>query len=240
MIKVFSGSWRGPGRREKALGLIVGFEFRKFLHLFKGAKLSVFMDIILHCDEEGHCWPSYDLIERETGYTRHSIAYALDALCEIKLEGEPVLIRWRERDEKGQYIGSNHYLIFPTPEEVDAQSAINDTLDAQSAVNPTVGNSNGGETALKVNPDIKEKPIWELTWEAIRAQLYDRSNNYQDYIAPLQAIGLENHCLVLAAPSEERRLWVESRLPTIVTAYLKSMNNWEHASVQFVLQEQQP
>jgi hypothetical protein len=122
MIKVFSGEWRGLGTKESRLGMIIDFDFRTILHHFHGAKLHVFMCIALHSDENGRSWPGYELIEKETGYNRSSIADALRELCRLEIDGHRVLMRYREKDEKGCFTGSNRYQIFPTAEEVVAYS----------------------------------------------------------------------------------------------------------------------
>jgi DnaD/phage-associated family protein len=156
MIKVFGGEWRGLGKKEKHQGMILEFEFRKYLKEFKGARLAVFMCIALHCNENGECFPSYDLIEDETGLTRGTVATAINDLCELVIEGHRVLHRFRERDTSGKYIGSNHYLVFPTDEEV--QSIENQTVDNQSIKKPQYEKPNGGEIIPEVNPSLKVKP----------------------------------------------------------------------------------
>jgi hypothetical protein len=156
MIKVFGGEWRGLGKKEKHQGMILEFEFRKYLKEFKGARLAVFMCIALHCDENGECYPSYDLIEDETGLTRGTIGTAINDLCELVIEGHRVLHRFRERDTAGKYIGSNHYLVFPTDEEV--QSIEIRTVDNQGIKNPPTKNPNGGEIIPEVNPSLKDNP----------------------------------------------------------------------------------
>ncbi len=133
MIKVFSGRWLGLGQKDEGLGMLIDFNFRSILRQFRGAKLAVFMDIALHSDQNGFSFPSYDLIEQETGYTRDSIATALEDLCKLEIEGQRVLARFRFRDDKGQYTGSNRYLIFPTQEEL------------QSLLFPTLENSTCGK-----------------------------------------------------------------------------------------------
>lgn len=149
MIKFFSEEWRGIGVNEKQRGIIFSFDFRKKLHLFNGAKLHVLMAVILHTNERGICWPSYDLLVKETGYTRSTIAIAIKELCEMEIDGCKIMVKWRERDEGGKFIKGNYYLVFPTQEE----------LDSQSMIFPTVEKSNVGKIILEDNTDIKEKDI---------------------------------------------------------------------------------
>lgn len=145
MIKVFSGSWRGIGEKTDGLALMMDFRFREILHHFKGAKLAVFMCIVLHSDKEGRAWPGYDLIEKETGYSRESIAEALADLCTLTIEGQRILLRYRERDENNRFVGGNHYLIFPTVEEVTNLEGIQ-----TPQADPQSGFPNGGKSRLEV------------------------------------------------------------------------------------------
>jgi DnaD/phage-associated family protein len=168
MIKVFGGEWRGLGKKEKHQGMILEFEFRKYLKEFKGARLAVFMCIALHCNENGECFPSYDLIEDETGLTRGTVATAINDLCELVIEGHRVLHRFRERDTAGKYIGSNHYLVFPTDEEV--QSIENQTVDNQSIKKPQYEKPNGGEIIPEVNPSLKVNPSKRSSSKATRGE----------------------------------------------------------------------
>lgn len=157
LIKVFKGGWRGLGGEvDSGHGMIFDFAFRQHLHLFQGARLHVLMSIVLHANEEGIAYPSYDLIQKETGYGRDTIANALEDLCTMIVEGQRVLCKYRERDEKGQFTGSNRYLIFPSLAE--CQSLENPTMD-QSQKNPTLDNTTSGKTGLEVKPDSKDKPV---------------------------------------------------------------------------------
>ena len=79
----------------------------------------------------------------------------------MEIEGHKVLMRWRERDEKGQYTGSNRYRIFPTEEEIaafDVQSSVSSTVDTQSSLFPTLDKSNCGQSVLEDKPIKKDKP----------------------------------------------------------------------------------
>lgn len=146
MIKIFTGDWRGPRQAEKCTFIQIDVRFRDILHKFRGAKLAVLMDIMLHMDADGVAFPSYERLVKETGYGRDTIAKALDALCKMNVDGTQVLMRWRCRAEDGTFEGSNHYKIFPTEEEI------------QSMENPTVENPNGGKSGLEVEPSSKEEP----------------------------------------------------------------------------------
>jgi hypothetical protein len=162
MIKVFDGEWRGLGENSKQKGAIISFEFRNYLHHFKGASLHVFMSICLHVDRDGYCYPSYDTIQKETGYGRGTVAKAIAELCDMEIEGHKVLMKWRERDDDGKFTGSNRYRIFPTAdelEELNSQSSVFSTVDSQSSENPTLEKSNSGKSELEDKPVSKDKPV---------------------------------------------------------------------------------
>jgi hypothetical protein len=121
MFKIFSGNWRGIGADsgQSTLFMQVGLEFRKQLHHFKGAPLAVFMAIVLHADSAGQAVPSYDLLEQETGLARETISRAVDHLCNLEIDGQRVLLRYRLMDARTKrFIGGNQYIVFPTPEQV--------------------------------------------------------------------------------------------------------------------------
>ena len=119
MFKVFSGSWRGLGKSEDVLFMQVGFEFRNLLKHFKGSALAVFMCIVLHSDQNGKAHPGYEVIQAETGLSRDTVSTALNYLAKLVIEDQRVLLRYRIRNKKTKaFIGSNHYIVFPTPEQV--------------------------------------------------------------------------------------------------------------------------
>jgi hypothetical protein len=161
LIKVFSGKWRGLGDdAENGFGMILDFRFRDILYHFKGAKLGVFLCIALHADENGLAYPGYELIQKETGYSMSTINEALDSLCEMEIDGKRVLIRYRERDEQQQFVGSNRYLIFPTNEEIQQQKTVepdfeNRKVDEPDFDFPNLEKSKFGKTEVEVKPDIK-------------------------------------------------------------------------------------
>jgi len=146
MFSIFKGQWRGLGKSktETTIWIRVGVEFRDYVHLFKGAKLHVLLILAMHMNEDGITFPSYDLLEKKTGYGRDTIASALDDLCSMQIENRPVLLRWRDRNEVGQFTGSNQYILFPTDEEIEHDGGPESTF------------SNGGETGLEEEPIDKE------------------------------------------------------------------------------------
>jgi hypothetical protein len=176
MFKVFSGDWRGvaPPEIGNECFIKVGFEFRRHLHHFKGAALSVLMCLALHIDEQGQCFPGYELIGVETGLARDTVARAIDQLCNLEIEGQRALLRYRTRDGENRYVGGNHYILFPLPSEVvrwvcqgqnDAQpeaaahSPNFPTLENQShnPIFPMVEKANVGKSDLKKNHLLKKK-----------------------------------------------------------------------------------
>ena len=120
MFKVFSGSWRGigAGNNPEVLFMQVGFEFRQHLHHFKGAALSVFMCIVLHANQQGESFPSYEQIRAETGINPDTIGRALEHLNSLVIDEQRVLLRYRIRDGKNRFVGGNRYIVFPTPEQL--------------------------------------------------------------------------------------------------------------------------
>jgi DNA-binding transcriptional ArsR family regulator len=55
----------------------------KALRLLKGPKLSCFLAIALHANDESEAWPSIDTIVRQTGYSRPTVCSALGELVEL-------------------------------------------------------------------------------------------------------------------------------------------------------------
>lgn len=168
MIKFFSEEWRGIGEQGEKRGIIFSFDFRSKLHLFNGAKLHVLMAIILHTDERGICWPSYNLLEKETGYTRSTIATAIKELCELEIDGSRIMMKWRERDSEGKFIKGNHYLVFPTQKE----------LESQSMILPTVDKYHSGKIILEDNTLIKDNTLKNIGSASL--PLNQQSDNIQE------------------------------------------------------------
>src|SRR5262245_26279483 len=117
MISIFNGRSRGIGKHgQREVYVQVSVKLRDHLHLFKGAKLAVFMAIALHTNEEGWSEPSIDLLRAETGYNKETISTALTGLCALTLDGERVLLAAQRRSGGGSFT-QNRYLVFPSPEE---------------------------------------------------------------------------------------------------------------------------
>lgn len=118
MITIFNGRSRGLGSQSaKDVYVQVSVGLRKHLHLFKGAKLNLFLAIALHSDIHGWSKPSTRTLRRETGLSPDTIFKTLAELCELEVEEHRVLLRKGVRRTGGQF-SSNNYLIFPTEEEV--------------------------------------------------------------------------------------------------------------------------
>jgi len=120
MFKIFSGPWRGldPAGRRSVPYIQMAFKSRRLLKYFKGSALAVFMCLALHMDQEGHSFPRYAQIKRETGLSLATISRMLDELCELRIEDERVLLRYRVRDERKCFVGGNQYIVFPTREQL--------------------------------------------------------------------------------------------------------------------------
>ncbi len=117
MISIYNGRSRQLGEITEVAYMKTNVAFCDYLSLFKGAKLAVFTAIALHSDEQGWSHPSVSTLCRETGYCRDSIFDALDELCRLTINGYRVLLYHQPRKEDGAF-KPNHYLIFPTPDEI--------------------------------------------------------------------------------------------------------------------------
>lgn len=115
-ISIFKGrqriiSWGGEQTLEERIYVQLETAFReKQLAQLRGAgKLAVFLCLALHINEEGLCWPSIDLISRETGYGKDTVFAALKSL-----ENMGFIARKKRRDEAGKKLSTNLYQIFPS------------------------------------------------------------------------------------------------------------------------------
>lgn len=118
MISIFNGRSRGLGNGVQTdIYLQVSVHLRAHLHLFRGAKLGVFLAIALHSDQRGWANPPVRLLQRETGYNKDTVTRAITELIELTVDGHAILLRDQSRNLEGKY-HHTRYLIFPTPEEV--------------------------------------------------------------------------------------------------------------------------
>lgn len=119
LFEIIHISSRGVGGApERDIRLTISVLFRDYLHLFKGAKLSVFTCIALHSDYEGWANPSLSLMKKETGYTDvGTLSTAVTELSAVRIEGQRVLIVLQKKAKGGRF-ANNDYLIFPTGEQV--------------------------------------------------------------------------------------------------------------------------
>ena len=161
MISIFNGRKRTLGGETSQVYAQVGVKFRDHLHLFKGAKLGVFLAIALHADGDGWAWPSYRLLARETGYNKDTIARALSDLCDLAIEGNRVLLRRRTYNVDTKKLESNRYLIFPTADDV----AKHEVADLQYIENQYIGNQCIGNQYIE-NQDMKDNHIEQEPAEA--------------------------------------------------------------------------
>jgi hypothetical protein len=155
MIGIFNGRERTLGGTIPGVYVKLLVDFRSHLHLFKGAPLAVFLAIALHSDEHGWSFPSYRLLNRETGYGKDTIARALAALCKLKIDEHRVLLRYQPYDSKAKRWLNNRYLIFPSPDEVakyetDQCRHFLDTGN-QDTGNQDTGNQDTGNADTKKN-----------------------------------------------------------------------------------------
>lgn len=90
---------------------------RRHLRWFKGARLAVFLSLLLHSNEEG--WAQADIrqLERETGYKKQAVENAVSGLCKLEVDGQRVLLGVPER-KKGGVVCHVHFLLFPTAGDI--------------------------------------------------------------------------------------------------------------------------
>ena len=117
MISIFNGRERTLGGATSEIFAQVSVEFREHLHILKGAHLSIFLAISLHANARGWSWPSRKLLARETGYNTDTVTRALSKLCRISINDQRLLLRYQRSKGNGTF-DHNHYLIFPSPEEI--------------------------------------------------------------------------------------------------------------------------
>jgi hypothetical protein len=117
MITIFSGRTRQVGGSKSDVFVQVNVDFRQHLHIMKGARLSVFLAIALHTNQEGWCWPTRSLLSKETGYNEQTISKAITDLCSLTISGQRLMLRYQPVGGDGSF-GPNNYLIFPSEEEV--------------------------------------------------------------------------------------------------------------------------
>ena len=155
MFKVFSGSWRGIGAEKspEVLFMQIGFEFRQHLHYFKGASLGVFMCIVLHANQQGESFPSYEQIESETGCSTDTIGRSLEHLNKLVIDGQRVLLRYRIRDEKNRFIGGNRYIVFPTQEQLARYEILPTKSEEQAETGPNP------KSQTQEKPDVENRDV---------------------------------------------------------------------------------
>jgi hypothetical protein len=84
----------------------------KYLPLFKGARLAVFMALALHTNSEGWAIVSLALLRKETGYASDTIASAIARLCRLEIDGHRVLMAVRSSRPAGPH-AKYYFRIFP-------------------------------------------------------------------------------------------------------------------------------
>jgi len=211
MITIFNGRKRTLGGQTSDVWAQIDVAFRDHIHVFKGARLGVFLAIALHADADGWAWPSYDLLARETGYGTDTIRRALADLCDLSVNGYRVLLRYQPQAEGGQFT-SNRYLLFPSNQEVAEYeragvrhlgSETGGGFDSlPSLENPTTVDR-GGKIPLRQKPST-EKPTTkknQLKQEqhAVAADLFTEQQNAHELLIglgvdPAIARGLAKDC----------------------------------------------
>ena len=110
------------GEQERVQRVFVKFSvtFReKQLAQLKGPQLAVFICLALHIAEDGTCFPSVNLISKETGYNRDTI---FDALRKLEFKG--YVARAQAKDTRLKKFQSNVYQLFPKSVDFDAKRRV--------------------------------------------------------------------------------------------------------------------
>lgn len=148
MISIFNGRERRLGKTSDRIFAQFDVAFRRYIHLFKNARLHVFLEIALHSDEWGFSWPSAATICRHTGYGEDTVWYAIRDLEALSLDGARVLQRYPAR-APGNRVANNVYLVFPTDEEIERY---------RDAVFSLVDDRDRGRTLRIALPDSTSSP----------------------------------------------------------------------------------
>ncbi len=90
---------------------------RKHLRQLKGAKLAVLISLLLRCNDEGRAEADILLLERETGYKKHSVETAVNGLCKLKVEGQRLMLIVPER-KRICLANKIHFLLLPTEADI--------------------------------------------------------------------------------------------------------------------------
>lgn len=99
----------GEQERKRSTYVKFAVKFRENqLAQLKGATLAVFVCLALHIEEDGTCFPSVNLICKETGYNRDTV---FDALSKLEFRG--YIARKQKTDSSTKKFKSNLYQLFP-------------------------------------------------------------------------------------------------------------------------------
>ncbi len=129
MVTIFNGRRRSLGGEDVHSGIFIQLykELQKHLKEFTSAQWLVFTAIAFYIDEDGWAWPGRERLAFDTGMNIDTVKRALTGLCEMQIDGNRVLLKYQPRKDEirvtyiqtggGQFL-SNHYLLFPSWEEV--------------------------------------------------------------------------------------------------------------------------
>lgn len=118
IFQIYNGKTRGFGGTDEGGWIKMGFDFRRYMHYFKGAKFSVLMCLILHSNEKGISFPSFTTIQEETGYNRQAISKAIITLCNTTIENQRILLRYHSNLSPRNFKRNNQYIVFPSEVEI--------------------------------------------------------------------------------------------------------------------------
>ena len=114
LITIFNGRRRSLGGEPAGQGVFaqVYVGLLGYICEFSGSEFKVLMAIALHSNESGWAWPSRPTLARETGLAVNTVSVALSGLCEKRVDGQRVLLRYQPQSKVGCW-EPNHYLMFP-------------------------------------------------------------------------------------------------------------------------------
>jgi len=123
MISIFQGRKLSLDGMTDEIYAQVAVALREHIHLFSNGKnlnpFALFMKLALHTDQYGWSYPGRINIKKSTGIsTDAAVTSSLKHLCDMRIDGHPVLAMYRSRNTKW---GRTIYRIFP--------SAWNDELE---------------------------------------------------------------------------------------------------------------
>jgi hypothetical protein len=225
MITIFNGRRRTLGGGSSSVWAQVDVSFREHLAEFKGARLGVFLAIALHANEEGWAWPSYKMLEEETSYNEDTIIRALAHLCQLRINGQRVLLRYQLIRPDGTF-DNNRYLIFPSEEEVRLYEQESPYPENAGTVepspypeNPCTENPRTNHNQSEQEPGEREETtIWRKALSLLALRMSRETFNHLFLPARLRT---DSDHWMIEFPHESACQWAEARMADVVASILR-------------------